>query len=239
MMNFWKDRATTYGRENDLEMIVRRKIVDFVNIISQKEKISVLELGCGNGRLLKMINETCGGQVQITGVDYSSEMINEARNVGINATLINDDVAHFLKVKEGEGEKFDAVIFANTLHNLESKEKIFDALSAAGKVIKPGGYLIFDIRNSLNPFINFGYRKNRRKGLQFFTLSTFEIKKVIKRIGLRLVDCKPIYYDNLVSAGKMNKSMIFKALYSGYLLFTRFTLMSPYILVIARKVRIV
>ena len=67
-------------------------------------------------------------------------------------------------------ESYDYVICINSLHNLPSKEMIYSFLKKAKSLVKLGGYLIFDIRNENNPFIRYGYRKNRKKGLVFLHL---------------------------------------------------------------------
>lgn len=76
-------------------------------------------------------------------------MIEVARSRLPDETFLQGDILEadtFLSSK-----KYDFVLCLNSLHNLPDKEMIFTFLDTMQVFVKPGGYILFDIRNSLNP----------------------------------------------------------------------------------------
>jgi ubiquinone/menaquinone biosynthesis C-methylase UbiE len=50
------------------------------------------------------------------------------------------------------------VFCLNLFNNLAEKEEVIRTMREVYRVLDPGGYLIFDFRNTLNPFIYLGYK---------------------------------------------------------------------------------
>jgi len=237
MKNFFAKRASYYGESYDLEEVVREKTVSFIENLIHSNILSILDLGCGNGKTIRKLLEITKDKVFIKGMDFSEEMLNEAskhlKNFK-NVQLIHADIKSFLDEEIKNNKKYDIIIIINTLHNLSSKVQIFRILDESKKILKEKGYLIFDIRNSFNPFINLSYKKNLKKGFYFFTLSFIEVVRYLKNNNLKF-KMEPIFYKNIQEAGKENKNFIFRILYRIYLFLTRLIIFSPYILFIVKK----
>jgi SAM-dependent methyltransferase len=103
---------------------------------------SVLEVGCGLGRLtlkLAIANR------EITGVDLSPEMIARARKDGRGAEQVRFLCADFLQ-RDFTAQQFDCVISAATLHHMPENL----AVPRMIELLRPGGRLVIhDIRSDI------------------------------------------------------------------------------------------
>lgn len=88
--------------------------------IGNSEKLSVLDIGFGTGKLTERFYKD--GHT-ITGIDFSSEMIKIASKKMDQARFIQFDFCDGLPDKI-EGEKFDVILSTYAIHHLENKEKI-------------------------------------------------------------------------------------------------------------------
>jgi len=102
----------------------------------------VLDLGCGDGALLKLLIETRG--VRGYGVDIDDENVLAAIANGINVIQSNLD-AGLAGFVDGA---FDHVVLSRTLQTIRRTQDILDAMLRVG-------------REAVVSFPNFGYWKNR------------------------------------------------------------------------------
>jgi SAM-dependent methyltransferase len=105
-----------------------------------------LDLGCGDGRITKIIMEKAGAEWKLIGLDVDQEEIDLAKEVGIyekvhvaNATHI-DDLDNI----------FDFV-FSNSV--LEHIDNLMPVLTEVSRVLKPGGKFIFTVPSSAFPHL--------------------------------------------------------------------------------------
>lgn len=101
-----------------------------------KHNHKLLDIGCGNGRLQKILSPT----INYTGIDISRELIKTAKN---NSTNKNSKfkVGNILELPE-PNNKFDIVTAIAILHHLPSKKCRQQALGEIYRVLKPDGFLI-------------------------------------------------------------------------------------------------
>ena len=97
----------------------------------------VLELGCGTGSTALALAPFAGS---VTAIDYSSRMIEIAREKTANSDYVN------VKFKCGaindfdfDGERFDAVLAHSLLHLLDNWE---DVVRKSARLLEPGGVLV-------------------------------------------------------------------------------------------------
>ena len=102
----------------------------------------VLDLGCGDGSLLRYLAET--RDVHGYGVEISPENIVQCVASGVN--VIQDDLETGLE--EIENDSFDFVILSQTLQAMRHTEAIVDEMLRVG-------------REGIVTFPNFGYWRNR------------------------------------------------------------------------------
>ncbi|MBQ7576853.1 MAG: methyltransferase domain-containing protein [Synergistaceae bacterium] len=112
---------------------------DVLNLIEPDGVKNVIDLGCGTGALTKALAEK---GFNVTGLDASEEMLNQARanNPGIN--FIHSDAANFKL-----SEKVDAIFSNAVLHWIDKYKQplmmkcVYNALRSGGQfVFEMGGY---------------------------------------------------------------------------------------------------
>lgn len=100
------------------------------------EKLSVLDLGCGNGALAK---ELADRGHDVTGMDASEELLEIAKKKYSGIRFIHGDAADFHTDKP-----FD-VVFSNAVFHWIDKEKQADMISCVWDALNPGGQFIFEL----------------------------------------------------------------------------------------------
>lgn len=110
----------------DVNGVFVQKILDFV-----RENYQILDIGTGNGFVLKQIQENSLIKCALTGVDNSEDMVKVAKaNLGNNANVLvaNNENLPF------EDGSFD-IITAKNVTRFEASELF--------RVLKNGGYFVF------------------------------------------------------------------------------------------------
>jgi alkylated DNA repair protein alkB homolog 8 len=106
---------------------------EFLPYIKEGDKI--LDVGCGNGRLVKLFSDV---NVDYLGVDNSEELLNIAqKNFPGHKFLVGDALN-----LPSENNVFDKVFFIAVLHHIPNSSLRKKALEQIHQVLKPGG-LVF------------------------------------------------------------------------------------------------
>ena len=124
---------------------------EFINLLNLDAYKTVLEIGCGTGRIAKKIIKQCKKYV---GIDISSKTVDVAKNHFKdfnNAFFINED---FLKYKDTE--KYDVIFSTLTFMHIKDKKK---ALNNAFNLLKNKGEFILSIDKNQQNFIDTGYSR--------------------------------------------------------------------------------
>lgn len=159
-----------------------------------KNNDSVLDIGCGQGGLCKILNKKFK-KIKYTGVDFNKQMIDLAKSNFSNGKFYwftKKNYHRFFK------KKFDVVIIFGILHLNPNWDRI---LLNASKVSKR--VIIFDHRielkttNKKNLFLDLDFEKRDKK----FRINYFLLKKN--------------YLENFIKL-KMKKFNVNKFYYSGY-----------------------
>ncbi len=133
-----------------LPQLVRHAALEYMPRIKGR----VLDLGCGEGLLLKGLIAS-HPTAEVYGLDPWGEILLRAkRRMGRRVMLLKGNSCH-LPFKDGT---LNIVFCLNLFNNLAEKEEVRRTMREVYRVLGPGGYLIFDFRNTLNPFIYFGYK---------------------------------------------------------------------------------
>lgn len=110
------------------------KIISFL-----KDGDSVLDVGCGNGRLLENIKDK---KINYLGVDNSSNLISLAQK---NYPQHNFQIADILELEKMISQKYDLVISVAVLHHLPSLELRQQAVLQLLKMANSSGRVIFSV----------------------------------------------------------------------------------------------
>jgi ubiquinone/menaquinone biosynthesis C-methylase UbiE len=155
---------------------------------------SFLDTGCGNGLFLLEYYTSAEKKATAFGLDYDRRAIDEAR------TLFKDNGAPAGRLVVGDGfrlpfgdEQFEAVFCLNTLINIHPFSRIEALLTELHRVCKKGGQIIFDYRNSRNPYLQFKYRLNDLTGrLTTHGHSRREFRPLIRKLAIKPTERIPI-----------------------------------------------
>lgn len=102
-----------------------------------KADFKVLDLGCGNGRLLDFLKEQ--GVTSYVGMDQSFGLLNHARKKFPEAVFIEGDMAELSEIQLPFAS-FDAIFMMASFHHLPKSDQL-PVLKAIRKLLKPDGFL--------------------------------------------------------------------------------------------------
>ncbi|MGI6224977.1 MAG: class I SAM-dependent methyltransferase [Peptococcales bacterium] len=154
--------------------------------INLQENINLLDVGCGTGQLLEEIKENINHpNLDLSGIDRSIPMIAVAKKKHLTANL---QIGDALDLPFSDSQ-FDIVTCSHSFPYYQDKLR---ALQEFKRVVKPGG-IIFLIQVSENNL----YDKLIMKLVKLTTgpaayPSRAEIKEMVKRAGLNLVEQKKL-----------------------------------------------
>lgn len=166
-LKHWNNWAEKYGSQlrattktNTIKRIeifeISKAIIKILEISKKEEEyLSILEVGCGNGYNSIAIKEMFRKSI-VHGVDFSPEMIVNAKKLLSENTLINSDSIGFyvgdakaLNNQKLLLDKYDIIITDRCLINLLGKGDLEKGLDSIFSKLKKGGAGIF-IENFLS-----------------------------------------------------------------------------------------
>ena len=145
---------------------------------SIKDGESIMDVGCGNGRLLELVGEK---RVSYIGVDSSAKLLEEARNNYLGHRFINGDILELGAISEMD---FDYVFAIALLHHLPGEELRLKALKQLKNKINDKGTIII---STWNLWSNVWAKKRYRQRIIKFAL--------LKLIGKNKMDFGDIIFD--------------------------------------------
>ncbi|MCF7924609.1 MAG: class I SAM-dependent methyltransferase [Candidatus Izimaplasma sp.] len=125
-----------------------KPIDEGIDWLSQDSE-SVLDFGCGTGKLLLMAAKSNNGFYH--GIDISIESIKYAKKLFSNYKINNAlfEVGSIEKLHEIESNKYDAIILSNIIDNLEPNDgKLL--VKEVHRLLKPNGKVFLKINDYLN-----------------------------------------------------------------------------------------
>lgn len=185
LKEFYEERAGNYlpddSNYNRIDKI--RKIVDSVPL---KQNLRVLEVGCGNGYILKKIQEK--RNVEMYGFDLSEKKVEMAKKVGIIAK-VHDATKKF----PYEDNFFDVVVCSEVLEHLFFPE---ECIMNINRCLKKDGILIITTPNlaflwsrfslllrGTTEYIDYEFEKEH---IRFYT--QMSLTNMVERCGLKVVN---------------------------------------------------
>jgi len=210
--DFYQDSAEEFSQ-------TRRYFWKEIELIKKYMPVTgkLLDLGCGNGRLIEMLGQKTLNDLQYTGVDFSENMLSEARKLHPNNNFILGDALN-IPLKDNS---FDVITSIAVLHHVPSKEFRKKFFEECARVLKKDGVLIITVWNLWQKkflpkilksavtmdfgdlWLTFGENKKRR---YLHALSKRELKKLAKNSGFKIELLKTInnsrFRSNIVLIAK-------------------------------------
>jgi methionine biosynthesis protein MetW len=177
--------------------IPKKRRAEFEEVASVVKKGSkVIDLGCGNGELLKYLKEKLG--IRETGVEISPVQINSCVSKGVS--VLQSDLDAGLRYPR---KSFDTVLIVDTLQTTPRPIRVLENAIRVGRqvVLVFPNFAHFAMRSYL--FLRGKMPKNRELPYEWFdtpNIHLFTIKDFIELCGQRGIKItKKAYFD---SAGR-------------------------------------
>jgi len=174
-----------------------------------KEKIRIIDLGCGSSR-----NMIVGDNLEYYGIDISLNQLKAAKKhvkeKGINAKFFKFS-ADNLDKSIFKNEMFDYGLFIATLHCIEDEKERLNALYEFYRVLKKGAIGIITVWNSedsrFNGLIGDTYMSWKKDGKEYYRYyylyNKDELMNLLKSIGFKIIQIN----DKQTSNKLMTKSL--------------------------------
>jgi len=146
-----------------LKQVYDEELDFFINQVQKIQSRSILEIGCGYGRVIKVLDKRVKSLTKIVGIDFSPAMIEDARNRLKEAKKIElrrFDVANKLPFEDNE---FDVVFSWQTLMHIPPKKinNVFEEIyRVARKYIIHGENLNISFRTFRHNYSSFYLQNN-------------------------------------------------------------------------------
>jgi ubiquinone/menaquinone biosynthesis C-methylase UbiE len=121
--------------------------LDFTKQIIEETGTSIntiIDLGCGTGEIaLRLAEEGC----DVTGVDYSSDMLTLAMNKANKKNLSVQWIQQDMLELEGFKEIDLVVSYCDSINYITTENELSTVFHRIADVLKPGGLFIFDVHS--------------------------------------------------------------------------------------------
>ena len=180
-----KKVTSTYDKQRESNLYRKKKrqseLKHFLDLIDKKNNEKVLELGCSSGFLTEHLGE-------VTAIDTSEGMLETAHSKNPKAKCIYGDMFEL----PFKNNFFDKIVTMRVWNHL-NKEDLRRAISESKRVLKIGGYLIFDIeeKNLLRKMVAVIYQAiTRITGFRIYQYSLEEINRILNQEGFKIENIK-------------------------------------------------
>lgn len=144
----------------------------------------ILDVGCGTGRTTYPLSEY---GFDVVGIDISERMVERARSLFPELRFEVDDVTDL----GFEDDEFDYAIFAHNgidyVHPVSERRRAFEEL---GRVLKPGGILVFSTHNS---WYRFPAIAGDLPFLKTFYLDNGNLRRLFRRYKIDTIGGDPLW----------------------------------------------
>jgi len=110
-----------------------REFEDFLQYVNEGD--TVLDAGCGNGRLIELLSKK---NIEYTGIDYSDKLINIARKQHPGHNFLVGDITTL----PFSNNKFNVIFCIATLHHIPGQKLRQQTIQGISRILKKNGYLI-------------------------------------------------------------------------------------------------
>ncbi|MCX6739604.1 MAG: class I SAM-dependent methyltransferase [Candidatus Parcubacteria bacterium] len=187
---YWNDFNSDYSKvwQSQAKQILSQKELGFINEYLRRENINkILDVGVGNGRILKNLIAHSDQAAEIYGIDIAEQMVNICLNKYKDEPKIREiKVCNLSKENLNFNNKFDFITAIRVLkYNLNWPEIIKKIYSG----LNNDGYFIFTMPNELS--ITFFHKDKFANGKLMIQYSTpNKIKEILNDCGFENIKIK-------------------------------------------------
>jgi 2-polyprenyl-3-methyl-5-hydroxy-6-metoxy-1,4-benzoquinol methylase len=157
--------------------------------IPADRSIRILDLGCGAGGTLYWLKRA--GYSNISGVDFSPEMVDAASGAGVSEARLGD--LH-TELSATANDSVDVVLVMDVLEHLE-RRILFEVCDEIFRILKPGGRIVTHVPNAEGIF---GSRVRYGDLTHELAFTSSSMRQLLQTIGFREVKC---YEDRPIPHG--------------------------------------
>lgn len=159
--------ASLYDRDTVKVMgyVGPQTAAEMLDSFLESKDARVLDVGCGTGLVGETLHRM--GYENVDAMDYSSDMLEEARRKAVYKKLSRADLNGKLSIAD---DSYDAVICVGTFTYAHVGPHAFDELI---RVTRPGGYICFTIRDGAYQEYNY-----REKMLEMEACARWELQEL-------------------------------------------------------------
>jgi len=154
---FYRNHTALNSKIFDLSDLVVAAISNIVSSSSDKNRLKILEIGCGEASRLAWLADNFG--VEVCGLEPSAKAVEFAISKGVNAQQGTADWLPY------EDQTFDVVIFGFCLY-LCDRDDLFKIAQEADRVLKKESWLIINDFFSPTPISRDYHHKQGRLLIQ-------------------------------------------------------------------------
>lgn len=175
-MDFYNTDSRYLEKLNRKHKFEYRALLQVVNTLENKDA-SILEVGCGVGNFLYVLNSE--GYKNVEGVDTCERFVRHAKS------LVGDCVKNIDIIKYDTKKKYDCVILADVLEHSTNPDGIFRKIRS---LLKPNGVVILHGPNLLQviggkSFIGLtGLFLFFKKAINFYIFKRIHLKFIVPRL---------------------------------------------------------
>lgn len=194
--------AYTYGKPEGLEEVNRLRLAPFARAMEGL----VLDVGCGAGTFINKYFDS--SRHSLVSIDFSEQMIAMTRSAMMGHFNRGFSLVHGLAQElPFPNATFDACVCINTVHNMPRWEDVTAAISEMARVLKPGGKMLLEFRNILNP--------GRRRITKLFdtaalpqkAFSIDQIARELHNAGLEIQQRIPLFGEKPGKSASLDSAM--------------------------------
>lgn len=181
--NHFNKTAETYNTSND-GLFVKCMYDEIIERIIKLHPQKILDLGCGNGNILKLISKKA--DLQLYGLDLSDKMVKEAeKKLGNKATFTIGDSENL----PYEDNIFDVIVCNASFHHYPNPLKVLKEIKRTLK--KDGTLILGDPTIPFNFILKiFNFFLRYSKSGDFKIYSQKEITKLLNTAGFDVTNFK-------------------------------------------------
>lgn len=125
LQSFYNNEAKKYAETRKKFRHEEKVILETITpLFKQKEKIRVLEFGCGSGRFATLLNKNFANKFDYIWIDLSDKLLSYANKENPNLTFLQWDITKL--IKDFEQESFDLIVWTSSFQHIPTaKERSF------------------------------------------------------------------------------------------------------------------
>ena len=125
LQSFYNSEAKKYAETRKKFWHEEKAILEAITpLFEQKEKVRILEFGCGSGRFATLLNQNFAGKFDYVWIDLSEELLSYASQDNPYMTFFQWDITKL--VNSFEQESFDLIVWTSSFQHIPtSKERSF------------------------------------------------------------------------------------------------------------------